>query len=102
MAAEFIAQNGEVTVTFTYTAPTAKAKKAVGDAAAYLWKDETDEDGVVTNPFEDATNQEKIDVVDVYLKKVIMDAAKTYASKKAQDDARDQAVIDADTDYDLG
>ena len=77
------------TVTLDYTAPNATMLSVVGGAAEYLWKEVTDAEGVVTNPFVDATNQEKLDVVDAHVKQVIMDLANTQKSVKAQTLARE-------------
>jgi len=102
--AKFTTANGNTTVTFDYTAPTDKVVLVVGDCSHYLFDKGYGDHGTQEEPieFEDLTNQQKLDIVSKHLKNVIMDAAKTYASVKAQDDAREQAVVDATNNYDLG
>lgn len=101
MAATFTAKNGDTTVKFEFTAPTAKLKKVCNDAAHGLWSENTVDD-VVTNPFADATEQEKLDTLDAYVKSKILAKAKVYSSNVAYDAAMTGAKADAETDYDLG
>ena len=61
--ADFQVNNGNTTVSFDYTATTAKIQSVVGDVAENLWKKELNAEGEITNPFADATNQEKLDVI---------------------------------------
>ena len=92
--ASFSTSNGDTTVTFDYTATTAKVQAVVGDAAEDLWKEVKDDEGVVTNPFSSATNQEKLDVVDAHVKGVVVNLANSFKSNKAQDVARDTEAAD--------
>ncbi len=89
MTATLTTVSGNTTLKFEYTATTAKMVDILGDSAEYLWKEETDEDGKITNPFEDATNQEKVDVIDDHVKQVIINLANTFKSQKAQTLARE-------------
>jgi len=92
--ASFSTSNGDTTVKFEYTAATAKVQAVVGDAAESLWNEVTNDEGVVTNPFSSATNQEKLDVVDAYVKGVVVNLANTFKSRKAQDAARETEAAD--------
>jgi len=94
--------NGNTRVRFSYTAPSAKINSVLEDASRYLWREVTDDQGVVTNPFADATNQEKLDVVDAHVKTVILNLARTYRSREDQKVARELAENNAKTNYDLG
>ncbi len=96
MSASFSTENGQTTVTFWYTAPTATVAAIAGGAAEYLWQEEFDENGEVINPFDEATNQEKLDVLDAHVRRVIVDLANTNKSVKAQALAR---LAEADSEY---
>lgn len=88
MAGTFDTSGGNTTVTFKYTGSAAVIQSIVGDAAAYLWNETVDDEGVVVNPFSGATNQEKLNLVDKHIKQVIVDLANTHKSRKAQEEAR--------------
>lgn len=90
MTATFSASAGNTTMTFVYTAPTAKVQSVVGDCAEYLWTHGYGDHGTEDKPtlFSALTNQQKLNLVDAYLKQVIIDAANALKSNKAQDAAR--------------
>lgn len=88
MAASFIVNGSNTTIRLEYTSTTTNIQSIVGDAAHYLWKDELDAEGNITNPFDQATNQQKLDVVFNHIKDVIVNEANTYKSISAQDAAR--------------
>ena len=90
MTGTFEVIDDEIKIAFAYQAEADKVTDIVGDAAHYLWKEEMDENGEVINPFDEATNQEKLDVVDAHLKRVIIDAANTFKSLDAQRVAREE------------
>ena len=94
--ATFQVDGTKTTVSFEYTALTAKIADVLSDASEYLWKEELDEEGKVLNPFADATNQEKLNVVDAHVKRVIIDLANTFKSNKAQKEARE---LEADSEH---
>ena len=90
--AKFTVSGTKTKVIFEYEALTAKVVAVIGDVAENLWVKETNKDGVVTNPFADATNQEKLDVVDAHVKSVIVDMANSFDSNKRQRVERDKAA----------
>ena len=98
--AQFTVDDGNTTVTFEYTAETAKIQSIVGDAAEYLFGKGYGDHGSEEEPvvFDDLTNQEKLDIVDEYVKKVVVDCANTFKSVKAQDEAR---TTEAESEYSL-
>lgn len=100
MAGTFSVSNGNTTVAFEWTAATDTVQSVVGDAAEYLWDKGYGDHGTDEEPivFDDLTNQEKLDIVDVYIKKVIVDLANTHKSVKAQDEAR---ATEAASEYSL-
>jgi len=87
--ASFTVDGTKTTVAFEYTALTAKVQSIVNDVAESLWVEETDEDDVVTNPFDEASNQDKLDVVDAYVKMTILNKANSAKSNKAQKEERE-------------
>jgi len=94
--ATFKVDGTKTKVSFEYEALTAKIADVLSDASEYLWKEELDEEGKVLNPFADATNQEKLNVVDAHVKRVIIDLANTFKSNKAQKEARE---LEADSEH---
>lgn len=89
--ASFTVNGTDTTVKFEYTAPTAKVQEIVGAVSENLWQEETNEKGVVTNPFAEATNAQKLAVVDKHIKRVLVDMANSYLSNKSQQEARETA-----------
>ena len=83
MSAKFTVDGNNTKIIFEYTAPTVMIQEILGDASHYLWKNEEE------NPFSEATNQEKLDVLDAHVKQVILDLANTFKSLKAQNEARE-------------
>jgi len=88
MAGTFEVDGTDVTVAFSYTAPIDLVQSVIDSAAEYLWVEEIVED-VAVNPFEDASNQEKLDIVDAHVKRVVLDLANTFKSLQAQRIARE-------------
>lgn len=101
MAISKTVNNGTTTVGFEYTADTQKVTDTLTDAAKYLYthgvtagielEEEQTED--------DLTNAQVGEICDFYVKKVLIDAAKTYNSTSAQDVARDTAEEEAENKY---
>jgi hypothetical protein len=100
MTARFIVAAPNVTVEFTYISTIAKAQSAIGNAAHYLWIDDYGDHGTPAAPitWEQLTNQQKLNIVDVYLRQVILEKAKVYALTAAADAAR----AAADSGFDAG
>ena len=90
MAGSFIVLNGDVTVKFEYTSTQEKILTTITDAAHFLWVVGWGDHGTEEVPIEfgNLTSQQKLDVVDAYIRKTILDMAKTYTSVFAQDEAR--------------
>lgn len=88
--AKFTVSGTDTKITFEYTALTAKIQSIVGDCAEYLFNHGYGNHGTEEAPilFTDLTNQQKLDIVDKHVKQVIIDAANTFKSVKAQDAAR--------------
>jgi len=82
--AKFTTKDDKITITFEYTALTTKVQPIIEDCAESLWVEET-EDEVVTNPFSKATNQEKLNIVDEYIKDIIVNRANQFKLDKAKD-----------------
>lgn len=86
--ATFTIDNGNTTVNFDYTATNAKIQALVSDAAEALFDRGRGDHGTEESPivFEDLSNQDKLDLVDDYIKDVIIDMANAKALKKAKEE----------------
>ena len=95
MSGTFIVNgDGTTTIRLEYTAPTPVVKSVISAVAENLWVEETDENGIATNPFEDASNQDELDVVDAHVREVLLNMANSFKSQKAQRAAREAAAAD--------
>jgi multidrug efflux pump subunit AcrB len=95
--------DGTITVSFDFTADLDKAQNAVNKASefvysAYMVVDNSDPLNPIITPWEDLTNQEKLDVLDKHIKRTIMDAARAQLIQTAVNDARDLAEVDDSID----
>ena len=102
MAGKFVVNGDQTTVTFTYTALTQKVLDTVNDAVGYLYPaifgEVLDGEGVLI-PFDELTNAQKLNVLDAWLLKGILDLAKEHNRNAAIDTARETANTEADTKY---
>ena len=97
MAGTFtVNDDGTVTVAFAYTASQEKVSSTVNDAVAQLY-----EAGGFDTPIEfgDLTNQQKLDVLDAFVKRIIRNNADRYNLKNALDATRIDAIADSDAKY---
>ena len=74
-------KDGKVTVSFIYTADATLVVDVLSACAEHLWKEE--------EPFDKATNSQKLAVVDEYVKNVLIDLANSHKVNKAQRLARE-------------
>ena len=91
MTAKFEVINGDIKITFTYQAASEKIVEAIDAAAHYLWN--LGKRPVGAEEFlawDDATNQQKLNMVDVGIRERIIYTAKEYARTSAA-----QAALDA-------
>ncbi len=90
-------------LTIVYPVTTAKATAILTAAAHYLWDVGYGDHGTPVKPilFDELTNAKKLALVDQYIKRVIMDAAKSYSVNAATETARSTASTDADTNLTL-
>ena len=79
--------DGMATVAFSYTATTAKIVEVLSDASEALFDrglgDHGDEEAPIV--FADLSNQDKLDLVDDYIKDVIINMANAKLLSKAKD-----------------
>jgi hypothetical protein len=96
MTGSFTVSGGNTTVTFEYTALTAKVQDVVGDASHLLWDRGYGDHGTEESPilFADLTNQQKLNIVDLHVKNVMLDLANTFKSLDAQRIARETEAQD--------
>jgi len=88
MTATTVLKDDKLTVSFSYTADTDIVQDVLGACAEYLWQEE-EVDGEITNPFDEATNEEMLAVVDKHVKSVLLDMANSFKSNEAQRVARE-------------
>ncbi len=92
MDSKFTVSGDKTKVTFEKEADTDMMQEIIGNCADHLWKEKEDDDGVVTNSFSEATNQEKLDIVGKHVQDVLLNMANSNKSIKAQRAARDAAA----------
>ena len=104
MAGTFTTSGGDTTMKLQYVAETAKVQEVVGDAVNLLWDRGLGDHGDDDNPivWGDLSNQDKLDILDGYVKSVILGLAREYEVKAQTAAARDQAAADSEADHDLG
>jgi len=90
MAGTYQVNGQNVTLKFEYTTTIAEALSIVGDCAEYLWDHGYGDHGTDDAPilFSDLTDQQKVNIVDRHIVRVVVDAANTFKSVKAQEVAR--------------
>ena len=110
MTATFETNGNKTTVKFEYTAPTTTVANIVGGAAESLFDSGKGDHGITPGSFPpsfgeegqrffaDLSNQEKLNLVDEFVKSAIVTLANTHKSKKAQDAAR---KLEAQQEYEL-
>jgi len=100
MTARFTTAGGNTTITFEYTGTTAKIQAIVNDAAEYVWNRGYGDHGTLAQPklFTDLNNQQKLNLVDQFVRRSILDDANANKSIKAQNAAK--AAEDANL-YDI-
>ena len=107
MPAQFIVNNGTVSIRFEWpNIATARAQEIVNYAALYdhnrgLGPTEEVDGEQVQVPFDELTNQEKLDMVYAAAQRLIIAQAKTAYVNEQQNEARDTAAEYADGEYSL-
>ena len=85
--ATFTTADGLTKISFEYTATTAKIEAVVGDASEMLFDrglgDHGDEEAPIV--FADLSNQDKLDLVDDYIKDIIVNRANQFKLDEAKD-----------------
>lgn len=92
MAATFTVSGNNIKIDMGWEVSSAKAQAVIFAVAENLWVEETNDDGEVTNPFANATSQEKLNVAYKHVGRVLLDMADTFISQKDQLAAREAAV----------
>ena len=84
----FTTADGKTKVSFEYEATTAKIQAVVGDCAEALFDRGLGDHGTEEEPkvFADLSSQEKLDIVDGYIKDVVVNTANQKKLDKAKDD----------------
>ena len=79
--------DGKLTVTFSYTADAERVIDILSACAEHLWNDSDVK-------FADATNADKLAIVDAHVKRVLVDMANSHKVNKAQRLAREAEESD--------
>ena len=109
MAGKFIIKDEKTTMAFTQTAVTAKILAIVDAAAHHFYmgglalefSQGTEDIPSQPVPYENLTDQQKLDIVDAYIKRIIKDAARAYKVEIATQAAVDAADLDAKDNLNL-
>jgi len=101
MTATFQTTPPNTIIIFSYIAPTAKVIQVVTDCSHYLWNQGYGNHDIDIT-FESLTNQQKLNLVDIFLRNSILDMAKSYSVNLASDTARNQAILDDSKNHDIG
>ena len=101
MSAEYILNNGEMTIRFEYTAPQQKAINLGNDCAHWLFDHGYGDHGTAEDPiyWEDLSNQAKLKILDKATKDFLISNAKSYHINAASVDAADAAKGEVDDRY---
>jgi len=75
--------DGKITVSFIYTADADLVKDILSACAEHLWNEES--------LFSEATDKQKLDIVDNYVRQVLVEMANSHKTNKAQRLAREAA-----------
>ena len=96
MTASFVVNGTSTTIKFEYTALTARVSETVTSAAHYLWNAGYGDHGTEETPilFESLTNLQKAAIVDAYVKRAILDAAKAYRADTVSEIARKASLAE--------
>jgi len=102
MAGTFLVDGDNTAINFNYVANTTKVSNALNDAVHYLYPATfrgplDNEDPII--PFEELTNQQKLDVLDAWVRKTILDLAKQYERKRILEESVAEAALVADEKY---
>ena len=92
MPASFSTSGGNTTIKMEWTVLTAKAQAVIFAVAENLWVNELDEDEEITNPFADATPQEKLNVAYKHVGTVLKNMADSFISNRDQVIARESST----------
>jgi len=94
--------NGDRTITFEKTAASDKILAILDDCVHYLFDAGYGDHGTDEEPrtYDDQTTNEKLDMLDKHITRVIKEAAETFHVNDSVRVARETAI--ADSDFDLG
>ena len=90
MTAKFVVDGSNLTINFEYSAPVVRATEVTVSAAHYLWEHGYGDHGTDEEPitFDDLTNQDKLNLLDKHVLRVIMDIAQDYHVNARQEAER--------------
>lgn len=92
--------DGTITVRFEYTAATQKVQDTIGDAGEFLWSIGIRAPSTpAVGTYDELTNQQKLDIVDFYIRQDVINKAKGQYVTDALAAAETTAETEAETRY---
>ena len=87
MTAKFTVDGSNLVINFQYSAPVDRATEVAVSAAHYLWEHGYGDHGTDEEPilFDDISNQDKLNLLDQHVLRVIMDIAQDYYVNSRQE-----------------
>ena len=104
MTAKFVVDGSNLIISFQYTAPVVRATEVAVLAAHYLWEHGYGDHGTEEEPilFDDISNQDKLNLLDQHVLRVIMDIAQDYHVNARQEAERILATEYAEANIVIG
>jgi len=87
MTAKFTVDGSNLVISFEYSAPLVQTTEVAVSAAHYLWEHGYGDHGTDEEPilFDDISNQDKLNLLDKHVLRVIMDIAQDYYVNSRQE-----------------
>ena len=104
MTAKFTVDGSNLIISFEYSAPVVRATEVAVSAAHYLWEHGYGDHGTDEEPilFDDLANQDKLNLLDQHVLRVIMDIAQDYHVNARQEAERILATEYAEANIVIG
>jgi len=104
MTAKFVVDGSNLVISFEYSAPLVQTTEVAVSAAHYLWEHGYGDHGTEEEPilFDDLTNQEKLNLLDKHVLRVILDIARDYHVNSRQEAERILATEYAEANIVIG
>src|SRR5512147_1983524 len=103
MSATLTVLNGNTRLRFNYKGVTARITALAEDSAHELWNRGMGDHGTLADPilWESLTQEQRLAILNDYVKGILKSLSKDFYVNNAVDNARDIALADIDTVYDI-